>query len=273
MRVRRQAAVADAPDWFCCRTLPDGTTYLRWTGLFEFLVSPEGRLIRYHRLPRGSYESFNTYLLSQVLSCSLLAFGIEPLHATAVVIDGQAVAFLGDCGRGKSTLGAAFLGRGFRLLTDDLLALEPRRGRWIAHPGPPRLKLFPSVAEKVLAGDHRGRLMNPATSKLVLRLSEAETSSRSVPLKALYVLGDPAKGQRPRRRALTIEPLTGHKAFLEVIRAAFNLIQFDRRRLENQFAMATRLAAEVPLRRLTYPRKLSSLDAVCEAVLTDLSGR
>ena len=59
-----------------------------------------------------------------MLSFSLLSLGYEPLHATAVVVDGEAVAFLGDCGYGKSTLGAAFLARGFPLLTDDVLALE-----------------------------------------------------------------------------------------------------------------------------------------------------
>jgi hypothetical protein len=56
---------------------------------------------------------------------------------------------------------------------------------------------------------------------------------------------------------------------VEVIRSAFNLIQVDRTRLENQFATATRLANEVPVRRLAYPRRLSSLNAVCEAVVAD----
>lgn len=99
--------------WFYCRRLPSGSTYLRWTGLFEFLVSADGRDIQFHRLPRATPESLSAYLLGQVLSFSLLAFGEEPLHGTVVVVDGEAIGFLGDCGYGKSTLGAAFLRLGF----------------------------------------------------------------------------------------------------------------------------------------------------------------
>ena len=37
----------------------------------------------------------------------------QPLHATAVVVGGGAVAFLGDSGYGKSTLGASFVRENF----------------------------------------------------------------------------------------------------------------------------------------------------------------
>ncbi len=255
-------------EWFECRRLENGATYLRWDGLFEFLIAPDGRTIEYRRLQKATTESLTTYLLGQVLSFSLLSFGYDPLHATAVVINGEAVAFLGDCGYGKSTLGAAFVARGFPILTDDVLALRVQDGRWIAYPGPRRLKLFPSVAHKVLARDS-GRLLNPGTSKLVLPLAAGEACSRAVPVRALYVLRDPTRGRRSQPAHVKIAPLRGPKAFLEVTRSAFNLVQVDRARLENHFTMAARLASDVPLRRLTYPRTLDSLGAVCDAVLKD----
>jgi hypothetical protein len=260
---------AASPQWFTCGTLPDGRTYLRWAELFEFLISPDARTIAYVRLRKASNESFSTYLLGQVLSFSLLAFGYEPLHATTVLIDGEAVAFLGDCGYGKSTIGAAFVARGHALLTDDVLALERRDGTWIAHAGPPRLKLFPSVARKVLARGTGSRL-NPGTSKLVLPLNKSEAGPPTVPLRSLYILPDPAPLERRARTAVRITPVTGQDAFLEVTRAAFNLIQVSQARLKNHFAMATNLVREVPVRRLEYPRTLSSLGAVCDAVVQDV---
>jgi hypothetical protein len=241
--------------------------YLRWARLFEFLISPDGRTIEYHRLREATSASLTTYLLGQALSFSLLSFGYEPLHATAVVVDGEAIAFLGECGYGKSTLGAAFVARGFPVLTDDVLALEKRAGRWIAHAGPPRLKLFPSVAQRVLSRSG-GNTMNRGTSKLVLSLGKDESAAQSVPLRALYVLPDPARA-RPYRGRIRIRAVKGQKAFLAVTRAAFNLIQIDRERLARQFAMAARLAVDVPIRRLSYPRRLTSIGAVCEAVLAD----
>jgi hypothetical protein len=252
------------PQWFECRTLGDGTTYLRWSGLFEFLISSDARTIEYRRLGTATDESLSTYLLGQVLSFSLLSRGSDPLHATAVAVNDEAIAFLGDCGYGKSTLGAAFLARGFKILTDDVLALEPRDGRWIAHAGPARLKLFPSVARKLLPGGD-GVNLNAGTSKLVLPLTAGEARGRPIPLKALYVL--PELGRRPAQIGIT--PIEGQKAFLEIIRAAFNLIRVDRARLTCQFAMASRLVRDVPVRKLAYPRRLSRLHEVCDAVIAD----
>jgi hypothetical protein len=256
--------------WFECQRLSDGTTYLRWAGLFEFLISHDARTIEYQRFEKATDESLTTYLLGQVLSFSLLSLGYEPLHATTVVIDGEAVAFLGDCGYGKSTLGAAFLARGIPILTDDVLALEMREGCWMAHCGPPRLKLFPSVARKVLARA-AGSRFNADTSKLVLPLARAEASYTPVPLRALYVLSDPPqRGSRPSAR-ISIAPIEGQEAFLALIRSAFNLIQIDRARLAVQFNFATRLVRDVPVRRLTYRRRLSLLNMVCDAVIADVA--
>ena len=197
----------------------------------------------------------------------MLSFGYEPLHATAVVVDGEAIAFLGDCGYGKSTLGAAFVARGFPVLTDDVLAMERRSGRWIAHAGPARLKLFPSVAETVLSRSG-GSQLNTGTSKLIVPLAQGESTAQSVPVRALYVLPHPQDAPAHQGR-IRVSAVTGQKAFLEVTRAAFNLIQVDRARLARQFTMAARLAADVPIRRLSYRRRLASIGAVCEAVLAD----
>src|ERR1700720_695817 len=103
---------------------PDGSTYVRWEDVGEVLISKNGRSIACHPFQQTDSESFHVYLLGQALSFALVKSGFEPLHATAVVVEDQAVAFLGDCGFGKSTLAAAFLQAGHRLLTDDILLLE-----------------------------------------------------------------------------------------------------------------------------------------------------
>lgn len=271
-RARAEVPIrAGRPSWFRCRRLNDGSTYLQWRELFEFLISPDGRRIDYFRLKRATRESFSVYLLGQVLSFSMLAFGVEPLHGTVVVVDGKAVAFLGDCGSGKSTLGAALLARGFPILTDDVMALEERNAIWRVHPGIPRLKLFPSVARRLLGTELCKTPMNPACSKLVLSLGAGQSFRRAVPLGALYVLSNPPARGRARPTQPRVERLSGRDAFLEVIRAAFNLSVFERARLANQFAFATRVAASVPVHRLIYPRRLSALPAVCDMVLASLA--
>ena len=271
---RARAQVAARPPvrgWFRSCRLADGTTYLRWTGLFEFLISPDGYRILYRRLDRATRESFSVYLLGHVLSFSLVARGIEPLHGTVVTIDGEAVAFLGDCGYGKSTLAAALLARGFQILTDDLVAVDERDGAWVVHPGVPRLKLFPAIARQVLGSSRHGTPMNTGTTKLVLPLGIEQATRQPAPLKRLYVLSTPGKGRSRQGPQVQIEHLSGKAAFLEVLRAAFNPVIVEKARLAHQFAFTSRLVASVPVRELRYPRSLSALPAVGDAVLADLA--
>ena len=97
--------------WFQHIALPDGADYLRWSKLFEFLISPDGRRIACHALNGVSSETFQTYLVSQTLSCALLKQGIESLHATVVVIQGQAVASAATANQASVQ---HFCGRGMR---------------------------------------------------------------------------------------------------------------------------------------------------------------
>ncbi len=261
-------------DWFIARPLPDGSIYLRWTDLFEFVVDPGGREVLAHPLAGATRESLQTYLLGQVLSFALLRQGIEPLHATAVTVEGRAVAFIGETGGGKSTLGAAFLAAGHRLLTDDLLVTSTEEAGPFTFPGPPRLKLFPEVAAlfpSVAGGPGEGRPgtpMNPDVAKRVIPMPPelAPLDGRGVPLAACYVLEPDEQADRPIR----IDPLRPTASFLELTRYTFNTMVEERDRLERQFHTATDLAARLPVRRLWYPRDLDRLEEVRDAVLDNL---
>jgi hypothetical protein len=186
-------------------------------------------------------------------------------------VDGGAAVFLGDCGHGKSTLGAAFLARGFRIVTDDLVVLKNLETGWVIHPGVPRLKLFSPVARGLLGPDLGGTPMIRNAAKLVLTLRAGQAVHSRQPLKALYVLSDPASGSVNKPARVRVEPCSRREAFLEVIRAAFNLLVVERDRVANQFGFARSLTADVPVRRLVYPRELSLLPAVCDRVLADLA--
>ena len=251
--------------------LSDGREYLRWAGLFECLISADGRQIAGRPLPGATPEAFHTYLLGQVLSHALIKFGYEPLHATVVDVDGGAVGFLGDTGRGKSTLAAAFLGAGRRLVTDDLLVLRQEGEGFTAYPGAPRLKLFPEVAAMVLGSPAGATPMNPLTSKILIPLESAAHASHPLPLRGLYVLGEP--GGNGRGRGATLRRLSPRRSFLELVRNNYNEDVVDNDRLARQLAFSATLATSVPVKLLSYPRELSELPAVLAAVRADLDHR
>ena len=114
--------------------LQGGASYVRWKDVGEFLVSGDGRLITCCPARESHHESFQVYLLGQALSFALVKCGFEPLHATCIVVEGKAVAFLGDSGFGKSSLAAYFISAGDRLLTDEILLLQERPEGYLVYP-------------------------------------------------------------------------------------------------------------------------------------------
>jgi hypothetical protein len=262
-------ATADAASHHRGVSLSDGQTYLRWPGRFEFLISVDGATIAARPLLQGSSEAFHTYLLGQALSFALVKQGFDPVHATTVAIDGAAVAFVGESGYGKSSLGATFIRAGDRLLTDDLLVLSPEGGGFAAHAGPPRIKLFPHIARHALGRAVRGTPIASTTRKLVIPLGDRQAFRPSAPLKAIYILTPPS-----RTRALTgarIRRVSRRHACIALLRNTFNTSVTDPARLSRQLAFAAGVAETVPIKLLAYPRTLRALPIVRAAILADLS--
>lgn len=261
--------VPDGPAAWATASLPDGSRYLRWAGAFEFLIPQNGRSITCRPLSARGVDAFHTHL-GPSLSFALINLGFEPLHSTTVVIDGGAVALMGDCGYGKSSLGASFVKAGYRLLTDDLLVTATEDGRVVAYPGAPRVKLYPAIAKRVFGPRVTGLRLEPLTPKLIIPLDETRSQRTPVPLKAIYVLRPP--GPRTPSRVV-IRKLSRRSAFVELVRNTFNMAVSDPARLERQFARATHLATDVPIKSLSYPREFRMLREAREAILADVDRR
>src|SRR5829696_6265903 len=150
-------------------------------------------------------------MLGQALSFALVQQRFEPLHATVVVVDDRAIAFLGENGSGKSTLAACWLAAGCRLLTDDLLILQQTSDGVLAYPGPPRIKLFPQIASRFLGAASNSVPMNPDTAKLILPLEPDRRCATPVPLEAIYVVA-PARAVS-RSENVRIQPLSPRDGF------------------------------------------------------------
>lgn len=256
--------------WYRHAHLEDGSTYLRWEGLAEFLISADGLRVTFGWIGAATWEAFQVYLLGQALSFALVKRGHEPLHATSVVVDGRAVVFLGNSGFGKSSLAACFLRAGHQLLTDDLLMLREGPDGFTAYPGPPRIKLFPDMARRHLGERVTGPPMNLETEKRVIALEPHQRCLTPVPLGAIYALVSPREVGRKQR--IRIETLSSRQAFVTLVANTFNYLIVGSDRLQRQFQETARLASCVPVKTLAYPRRPGALPKVCDAVLADLSG-
>jgi hypothetical protein len=241
----------------------DGAARLCWKEHFEFVVSADGHRVLWCRLADVPDEVLTTYLLGQVLSFCLLSRGIEPLHATCVAVDGQGVAFLGDSGHGKSTIAGALLGRGYPLVSDDVLIIEFRGNAAYAHPSVPRIKLMPQSADAVFQG-RRAIPMNSFTPKMIFPLQASQCVSQMVPLRAAYVLAGNS------HESIRIRRVRGAASLLELVRNSFNVAVLTPSRLKQQFIFANRLLGAVGVKQLSYPKQLDRLPEVIDAVLADV---
>ncbi len=252
---------------FDVASFPDGSSYVRMPGVGEISISQDGRFLACRPYAESTSESFNVYLVTQALSFALVKCGLEPLHATAVAIDGKAALFLGDCGLGKSTLAAAFLQAGYRLLSDDLVVLHKPHAALLAYPGSPRIKLFPRMAREFLGKAVAGVPMNPYTHKMIVPLKESQVCTDALPVGAVYAL---APASEVRGGEVSLSAMSQREAFLTLVASTFNRTILDSARLRRQFEATRALANTLPVKKLSHPRSLDSLPAVLEFVVSDL---
>src|SRR6185369_6939110 len=107
--------------------LPDAEL-LRFTGTAEFTLRPGE--IQCRLRDAGCVARAEIYLLGAVLAYYLERRGIHVLHGAAVALQGRAAGFLATNRGGKTSLAAALNQAGGALLSDDLLAIEEREGRF-----------------------------------------------------------------------------------------------------------------------------------------------
>ncbi len=265
---------AGAPKGIQYHTLPDGAFYVRFFESFEYWISKNGRQvfcrnIRSRKKKSGSAPDLAPiiFLQTNILSFSLLGIGFETFHASAVVIDGKAVAFLGESGYGKSTLAASFLRNGFSLLTDDVLAVHQKRGKFLTASGASQIKLLPQAAKSILPDAPTALAMNPVSHKLILRLAHEKLEPAPCEVGAFYILWPRFKTARSEIR---IQKLKFRDAVISIIKSSHNLIVQKKGRLQKQMAVTSDLAKRVPVRAISYPRDFRRIPYLREKILKDL---
>ncbi|MEK0315284.1 aldolase [Cohnella sp. 56] len=151
-----------------------------------------GHSITIHPLEDADEKWIRLYLLGSCMGTLLMQRGVLPLHGSAVVIDGGAYCFLGESGAGKSTLAALFTGRGYELLTDDVIPVAfdiDEQGRTMAFvtPSYPQQKLWQESLDRLGMDAADLRRLLPEMSKYAVPTSASYCKSR-VPLRGIFEL-------------------------------------------------------------------------------------
>lgn len=120
------------------------------------------------------------------------------LHASAIEVNGRAVVFCGASGAGKSTIAAALVQRGYRLITDDICAISlSGKSAPMVHPDGRQLKLWAQAIEKLGFEDMRSGPVRRSLEKFYIEAQDATTAA--LPVAAVYILGE---ARAPHRLAI-----------------------------------------------------------------------
>ena len=240
-----------------------GSGYLlRFPELADFEISADGRSIMCRPGPEVTAATFEHLYLNQVLPLALSKLGKLVFHASAVEVAGGALAFVGQSGKGKSTLAACFAADGFRLMTDDGLVVEALASGYQVLASHPSIRLWPDSEEALIVPGAATSPSLPFTSKQrFLAGRDIVFREDPCPLRNVYFLGDGSAGY------LTLKPMTGAEALVEWMKHSFLLDVQAQPALASHFDGVARLA-ELPIHyRLDFPRRFEELPLVRDAIV------
>jgi hypothetical protein len=197
------------------------------------------------------------FLVARVLPLAALLAGHEVLHASGVVLDGSAVAFLGQSGAGKSSVAMRLALRGLPMLTDDLLSISHSEGEVVAHPGTMQVGI--RHAEYELLTDVEREGLGHPVDRGDKFYGLIDPPSEPAPLRILYLLQRrrDASGERfvaqesPDPRALL-----GSTFFAQ--------LELTDMRLLRQMDLCSSLAQQVAVFRAVTPPEVSAASLAAE---------
>jgi hypothetical protein len=212
-------------------------------------------------------------LLGTVMSYCLERRGVPMLHASAVVVGGQAVAFLATNSGGKSSLAASLMKLGHPLLTDDLLPIQSGHETFLGCAGYPQMRMWPDQAEYFLGHYEDLDQVHPAYSKRRVPVGPDGLGlfcASPHPLARFYL----PERRNPDEfgREIEITPLRGSQAMIEFVRNSFAARLVEQAGLQpERMKTLARMARQVPVHRIAYPSGVEHLARVRKAILADLA--
>lgn len=163
------------------------STTLRFPGLCEFVGDPGLTDLTVHLHPGVDVGFLPVLAAGTVLAVHLKLRGELVLHASAVKVDGRALAFVGASGMGKSTLAALLCTAGAQLVSDDVLRVGlpgADAGAPLAYPGSAEGRLREGARS---LADDAGWAAVRATADGRLAVRSRTHLTRALPLAACVV--------------------------------------------------------------------------------------
>ena len=252
------------PNGSCCTTFHrlNDEYVVRFPGLADFILSKNGLNVTAYPELDISKQTIQHLYLNQIVPLSRSCQFKLTLHGSAIEIDNYSVGFIGESGRGKSTLAASFSTSGYRFLSDDGFLLEEIDSQYIVQPNHPSIRLLEDSSQALIPETIRYTPPIDYTSKSRFYSDKQMLFCKDAsPLRYVYFLGEGDTDQ------VSITQVAGCEAVIELERHSFLLDMEDRKMLIKHFELLSALAKHPIFFRLDYPRCYEVLPDVHKAII------
>ncbi|MBK6799490.1 MAG: hypothetical protein IPG76_22635 [Acidobacteria bacterium] len=218
----------------------------------------------------NTIEDAAVYFLGPILGFVLRLRGVVSLHASAVVVDSEAVAIAGPGGAGKSTFAAALAMQGYPILSDDLLALYQTDNGFHCRPGYPLIRLWPRSVEALFGSSDALPLLTNNWDKRYLGLQSKNFRfySASVRLKAIYFLNNRLEDNS----GPIVTKLSPGKGLMALVANTYSNYLLDKAQKAAEFGFLNQLSSNIPLRQIYPLSDIARLPELCKLLIEDFSG-
>jgi hypothetical protein len=234
----------DNPNFFSA----DGNTFIKILSVGTFSIR-QGREIIVAPEDGVDPNRLHLYLTGNIFAFLLLQRGYLVLHASAASVDGQAAAFLGTPGAGKSSLVAALYQLGHTILVDDVTAIDLDSDLASVIPAFPQVKLEIEAAKNLGIDPQKLILLHEDEEKRGFRFAERFPGDNQ-PLSKIYILSD--QGDQIFQR------ISPQEALVELIRNSYPT-RFAQSGGAEHFLKCVGLVKKVPVFRMKKPPTLKDL--------------
>lgn len=224
------------------------------------LVALSGDTLLYRPFDAESLASLQVFLLGSGLGAVLIQRDYLVLHGNSIEIDGTCILCVGPSGVGKSTTAAGLMHRGFRIISDDVCAVN---GQGHIIPGIPHIKLWQEAADSLEVQTAGLSRIRPELEKYRVPMGDA-FCAEPIPVQKIYVLSPHNSDD------FTVETLKGRDKFLALRANTYRRMFVDGMGLKGaHFQQLTTLSQQITVKRIRRPKTGFRLDELLDLLIAD----
>ena len=231
----------------------------------DYLVS-KGNYIEFTRSKDCKDREICVYLLGSIIAALLQQRGFLTLHASSIQTELGAVLFMGRSGSGKSTLLNALLQQGFKMMCDDVTAVNLNtQDQPMTTSGFPRSRLWSDSATKLAHQPEKLERVTADIEKYNIPVTD-QFYNGECPIKHIFVLSSHNQEQilqvkqTPSESFAWLQQYTYRKRFVR-----------GNALMKHQFEFINALSQQTPLTQITRPSHLFLLDELVELVINTVT--